>query len=520
MFFEVSRPVTKAEFFDRERELQELLRTVEMLQRGSTRYLALLGLRKMGKTSLLRQFMAMVEAPQVVPFLLDCWEKRPTPQAFFQDYLVQTVDSFLQGRNSTPRVRSLRASLLQEDWLLAALADLRGLGIAALTLASDLLLALRHRNFSDTLLSGILDLPEQLAQETDHYFVVILDEFQELQDLNNFKVIREYAGDVFALLRARWQQHRRVNYIVAGSRLTMMREILTRERAPFFQHFKIVEVGPFQKTEARHLLQELSQATARPIPDELINRILELVGTNPFYLQVLGEELCARPDLDEATFKIVMQENLFSATGTLSLYFQDLVGRAVGRSASLEQTLIRLAQQPGTLSQVAANLGVPTGGLKSWIDRVADLVVVVDGVYQIADPALRLWLIRKSEAGLALPPLVLGDEAEKAVARRMAAAGFELVYQSRASRGAFDLLAISQTQEVGVQVKKAEWPFYLSRDELGRMRYWAEQLDWAPLLALVSESGVFFYDVRTLAATDGSCRIDEETPRVEYLLEI
>jgi Holliday junction resolvase len=147
-------------------------------------------------------------------------------------------------------------------------------------------------------------------------------------------------------------------------------------------------------------------------------------------------------------------------------------------------------------------------------------VTVNDGVYQIADPALRLWLMRRSDAGMALPPLVLGNEAEKEVARRMAAAGFELVYQSRASRGAFDLLAILETTEVGVQVKKAELPFYLSREELERMRYWAERLSWIPLLAIVRASGVRFYDARSLEATGRSCRLDENTEAVQSLLRL
>ena len=36
---------------------------------------------------------------------------------------------------------------------------------------------------------------------------------------------------------------------------------------------------------------------------------------------------------------------------------------------------------------------------------------------------------------------IVGDEAEQAVAAFLAGLGFDLVYQSRASRGAFDLLA-------------------------------------------------------------------------------
>ena len=520
MFFETSRPVTRTEFFNRKRELRELQQTVDILRKGNTRYLALLGPRKIGKTSLMRQFMVTLDDPQVPSFLLDCWEKRPTPDTFFQDYLVQTIDSFLQSGGAPGCSQSLRASLLSESRLLAALADLQSSGISSLVRASELLLALRARDYSDTLFAGILDLPEQVAQETDRYWVVLLDEFQELQALNQFKAVQEYAGDVFALLRSRWQQHRRVNYIVAGSRLTMMRDILIRERAPLFQHFRLVEVSPFSDDDARKLVEDLSRSAGRAIPRDLISRLVQLVGCQPFYLQVLGSELCTQPELDETAFKQVFQETLFDATGTLYLYFQDMVGRMVGRSASLERTLIQLAHSPGTLTKVARDLGVPTGGLKSWIDRVADLVIVEDGVYQIADPALRLWLKSRSEVGLALPPLVLGDEAEKMVASRMAATGFDLVYQSRASRGAFDLLAILGSKELGVQVKKSGLPYYLTRDELQRMQHVAKNLSRTPILALVDEGDVRFYDVRALRASGRSCKIDSSTPSIENMFEV
>jgi AAA+ ATPase superfamily predicted ATPase len=61
MFFESSKPVTGSFFFNRNRELEELLNTIKLLKEGSTKYLALIGQRKSGKTSLLRQFMEVME---------------------------------------------------------------------------------------------------------------------------------------------------------------------------------------------------------------------------------------------------------------------------------------------------------------------------------------------------------------------------------------------------------------------------------------------------------------------------
>lgn len=519
MLFDASRPVTRPLFFNRERELKELLESVRSLRRGAARYLALLGFRKTGKTSLLRQFMEDAEAfEDVIVLSVDCWHKKPTPRAFCLDYLVETLDSFLRKRFPETLSFSLGAHLGEEAKLLSAIAELRRLRIKALDQATDNLLALLKNDASGLLFSAVMNIPESLAAETQTYFTVILDEFQELQDLNLFKPVKEHLGDIFAFLRGQWQRQRRTNYIIAGSRISMMRGILTRERSPLFQHFKILEVGGLPQQDGEQLLRQLSAASNRPIPESLIKRTTEIVGTNPFYLQVMGRELCQCDVLDEDAFKVTVQETLFSPSGRLSLYFEDLVGHVVGSSARVEQVLVEVAKEPGTLSQLAARLNVGTGTLKSWIDRSADLVRASNGVYSIADPCLGLWLAGRSDRRAVLPPMVLGDEAEKLAARRLAEAGYELVYQSRASRGAFDLLAILGAHEVGVQVKKGAFPFYLSKEELNLMRHWAERLNWIPLLALVVEESVRFYRVTDLKARGQSVRIDTKTPSVENLL--
>jgi hypothetical protein len=62
-----------------------------------------------------------------------------------------------------------------------------------------------------------------------------IDEFQELAELNHFNAIKEILGDIFLFLRSHWQKHLRINYIISGSKLSLMKQILTHENAPFFK---------------------------------------------------------------------------------------------------------------------------------------------------------------------------------------------------------------------------------------------------------------------------------------------
>jgi hypothetical protein len=59
-----------------------------------------------------------------------------------------------------------------------------------------------------------------------------------------------------------------------------------------------------------------------------------------------------------------------------------------------------------------------------------------------------------------------------------------LVCQSRASRGAFDLLAVYQTHQIGLQVKRIQkYPVYIAEREIGRMQSDARSLGWHAALA-------------------------------------
>ena len=58
---------------------------------------------------------------------------------------------------------------------------------------------------------------------------------------------------------------------------------------------------------------------------------------------------------------------------------------------------------------------------------------------------------------------------ERVVAEHLARSGFELVYQSRGSRGAFDLLATRGAQQLGVQVKRSPLPLIPSARPRGAM---------------------------------------------------
>ncbi|HWO21356.1 MAG TPA: ATP-binding protein [Kofleriaceae bacterium] len=474
--FQTNHPVTGTGFHDRQDELQKLDAFAAAVRAGAPRWLAIIGPRKVGKTSLILELSR--RNPDLDFIIADTLEGSPPSEETFRTVALRAVDAALADE--------LPSSL-------EILAATRGDFDAALhgcptflALAPPLKAAIRALmlpKLSPDLLRVFLDLPERLAEALDRWIAVAIDEFQEL-------AVGARGGDLVKMVRAAWQRHRRVGYIVSGSGRTLLEEMLTREHSPFFQHFGLMYIEPFRSPEAVALLVDESRPD-RPIPRALAERAVAALGGHPFYLQLVGESLISgEPPYDDASLKAALQTVLFSETGRLSLYLQLAFDRAVGRSTYLAATLDALAAGPARVTDVAAHIHAGTGDTSRYLERLGDLVRRRDdGTYAIDDPVFALWLRWRRPGGTVVPMTVIGDEAEREVAIQLASHGFDLVYQSRASRGAFDLLALRAAVQLAIQVRRSALPIAFKLGEWQRMSADAARLGWRWTIAAVEPGG-------------------------------
>ncbi len=475
--FRTNVPVTNEAFRDRQEDLATLQQAMAKLEEGETAWFALIGARKIGKTSLLLELERRARSDTLVFAVLDSYEDRPLSLAIFRRYGLRVVDAFL-SREVGASLESL--SLRPADYR-AALLDSESFARLSRPLRAALM-DLPEQRQDRGLVEMVLRLPQQMSEQLDMRCVVAWDEFQELAHFSSGR-----AGiDVFALARAVWQRHDRVGYLISGSRRSMLMDLVTSPASPFFQHFSILELGPMPGDEATALLHHCAPRD-RPIPKDLSRRVVEILGGHPFYLQLFGETLTRTdPPYDDASLKGAMGELLFSSTGRLSLYFQREFDRLVGRASTLAAVLRALCDGPRQLSRVAVDIGAATGSTVRYVERLGDAVVRRDdGLYELADPVFALWLRWRKPGGTVVPMAVVGDEAELAVARALAEMGFELVYQSRASRGAFDLLAVRGGHQLGVQVKRSALPLRFKKTAWNRMTADARRLGWRHTVAAV-----------------------------------
>ncbi|MCP4600593.1 MAG: ATP-binding protein [Proteobacteria bacterium] len=476
--FRTNIPVTADAFRDRHEEIRLLGAGVDNLEDGNPQWFALIGSRKVGKTSLLLEIERQKSRDGLVFVVLDSYEDRPLSLSIFRRYALRVVDAFFARKTGlslealADRSNDYRAALFESDDFARLPSSLR-----------KSILELVDARVDRSYVERALWLPEHLSRQLNIRSVVAWDEFQELA---SFATSRAKI-DVFALARAIWQKHERVGYFISGSKRTMLTELVASPASPFFQHFSVLDVGPMPDDEAVALLRHCAPK-GRSIPKKLAERAVDILGGHPFYLQLFGETLTrGEPPYDDTAVTGALGELLFSSTGRLSLYFQREYDQLVGRSSTLAAVLQALSEGPLKPSEVSKAIKASSGSTTRYLERLNDSVVRTEnGRWEIADPVFGLWIRWRKPGGTIVPMTVIGNDAELAVARALAQLGFELVYQSRASRGAFDLLAIRSGIQVGLQVKRSELPIRFKKREWNRMIADGKRFGWRYIIAAVS----------------------------------
>ena len=392
MFYFYS-PQLHRQFTDRQRELAVLTYAVEELRQSRPHHVAFFGLRKIGKTSLLKEFAyrllteAQPEGEIVLPVYIDFEEICSSPESFALRYIGHVSYWFqTRGQQITRPFLSLNSLLLNGPDLMKGSLE---------ALANELARAKPDRGF---LLHLAFDFVEELAQKANLRFLVMLDEFQTIHALANFPEVK----DIVAVFRAHLERHSLCNYVVAGSAISVMERMLAHT-SPLFAQFERLTLAPLDRRDTRELmLRLLSGMDIEDIP-AVSAEMYRLAGGHPFYI----EALCGRLrrwhllqdlSLAPAAVKEAFVWEVLSPEGRIydfCRYIYDVsIQRARGYGA-LVAILQLLAEEEGlTIAEVARRQKVTAATARDylrWLKEV-DLINEREGGHYYCDPVLRFWV--------------------------------------------------------------------------------------------------------------------------------
>ncbi|MGP8323619.1 MAG: AAA family ATPase [Methanosarcinaceae archaeon] len=371
-------PVTGDEFFNRSEILERLLST--------GRNYALIGLRKSGKTSILYEFEKRLKKPDTIPVHIYLLFSE-TERSFLTKYTAAVLYSFLE---QIPGAESATIEPREN------LNDLIVKTIERLpVLASDLIAVLNELDKKPDIgiASRIFDLPYLLSKHTGNTSIIILDEFQVVQ---NFNI------DMIDLLRQKIQTQRGVYYVIAGSAIGMMQGILTSSASPLFGHFDILSVGSFDYNWSRCFVTTHLKRSKLVIGEKLLNFLIAASGGFPYYLAVLADriiEYCHANSLKQVNQKSIIHafdRDVFDTSGKIFVYFTDSLEntfqrRNIGFHIEILKAIASGSTKQSQIARYTTKIPQELSRPLRFLEQAG--FVTRNGVeYFITDPMLEMWL--------------------------------------------------------------------------------------------------------------------------------
>ncbi len=247
-------------FADRKQEMQELIRDIE----GGERVF-LISPRRYGKTSLIMNVLEEIKKKGYLTAYIDLY-KAPS----LRDLLIQ----YSKGVASSGETTLEKMVKLAKE-LLPGLRPKIEVGTDGTpSLSIDYTAADRD---IDRMLEEIYDAPETLAIKRRKRFVVVFDEFQEIQNLNGERIEKA--------MRASFQHQKRVSYIFAGSKSHLLIDMVINKNRAFYKMGKIMNLHKLPRREFyKFLLKKFEQSG-------VMDRILDITEEYPYNAQFLCHEL-------------------------------------------------------------------------------------------------------------------------------------------------------------------------------------------------------------------------------------
>ncbi len=380
--FIVGRPVTGEYFVDREDELQRLQTLVEGVQKGASSNVVLIGLRRTGKTSILESLEYLLKPnAKLIPVIANCYGiaaksrlAKVLVDKAIESYVCKTGDNAFLKR-ITKAIGEVTKSAISR--------------ISEVKFA-EFSLKLQDKNAEeDALLEDALQYLEALALEKNVYFVVMLDEFQD--------VIR-WGDDTLKRIRTVVQSQKRVCYVMSGSATSIMRDLVYKKQSPFYRQLVEIPIKKLEKSFAMAFLKRRFNCAEMNVKDSVIAKIATLSDGYPDYIQRLGLELYLSIGqghaISEEQVDRAYEDMVVSLDGEFDNYFSNF-------SPLEREILVALAIGKIQPSEVARAVRKPIFNISKTLTKLLNYSIIerpMKGQYRITDPIFADWLNRRFSA--------------------------------------------------------------------------------------------------------------------------
>ena len=355
---------SKSTFIRRTYYLDLLDRSTNSFKKGAGKNIALLGPRKSGKTSIVKEHIKNVK--DVVPVYIDLGKISLNPENFSIEFIGNIIFHFLKKPlNEYKKSLSIEHLLKIENELKS-----RNSFSLIKTIENELL---KIKPDQKLLVESAFKFSDALARDTGKMLLIVLDNFENLLDLNNFSQIK----DVLSIINF---DSENVKYITTSSAVKQSLALLKK--------FECYEIKNLDKNEAVELIESIIGKTYKKISEE----VFALSNGHPFVAILISKKYNETKDAKKAFLIELLQKN-----NSLYNYCNDSLDYYYNRARG--QTLLKIilkviANEELRLSEIAKRIYRSAPVTKSIIERLIDVDIIhkKDNKFYFTDNVLRLWV--------------------------------------------------------------------------------------------------------------------------------
>ncbi|PKP54536.1 MAG: hypothetical protein CVT90_00755 [Candidatus Altiarchaeales archaeon HGW-Altiarchaeales-3] len=387
-------------FVNRTRELKFLENVRKQFENNMNVPVAIMGLRRIGKTELIRKFRINESKNEsksniLIPYI-NLEGTTSSPETFAQDFYLAFLKEILRKQKT-----DFEASGSKREQIIAISSMI---GAKVYSKSMRLISTIDSKDYNE-LLKVCFSLPEEIAGELNLKVMFFVDEFQEFADLNNYRF-----GDVFKIMRSVVEKQELVLYVISGSVISFMETVVSDSREPFFNQFRILKLGYFTKEDSIKLVKGLlninTDTDAKKIDEKTLHEIFKNTLGHPFYITAVCERIVLEfgEDIDVNLVRYAVLKEILDVNGKINLIFKYILEGSLQkakRKGYIKEILIYLSENEGTtLSEISRYLNKPTGQVSNYLSSLlqTDLIFKSENKYYFRDPVFRFW-IAKTQCG-------------------------------------------------------------------------------------------------------------------------
>jgi hypothetical protein len=353
-------------FTDRVKETARLKQDFENGQN-----VILISPRRMGKTSLVRHVLSVVDNKTIDVVYLDIYDCR-SEYEFYNKFASAILKQ--TARRSETIIQNIKDFLSRLSPKIAFSPEPNS--------EMSVSLEITPKEYSP---EEILQLPEKIARKRGRHIVVCIDEFQQIGEF-------EDSLNVQKKMRGVWQLQENVSYCLFGSKKHMLTNLFQNKKMPFYQFGDIQFLQPIPTHDWISFIQSKFGEKHISITDEIVTAICQTVENQSSYVQQLAWNVMLNADgeVTKETLDMAIEDMLSQNS---SLFLQQMKGLTAYQMNFLK-AVAQGVHSDFTSQKVLSEYNL---GTKSNITRIKTVLIQKEliettgkGVI-FADPVFALW---------------------------------------------------------------------------------------------------------------------------------